>query len=77
MTDKRKALEPILTKVGKFFALLSSDNREEVATAAAMMNETLKKAGLDVHDYGNSPGLRGKRKSATSSPGCSPRMSTF
>jgi hypothetical protein len=50
MTDKRKALDPILEKVGKLFAMLSSDNRDEVANAAARMNEILKKAGLDLHD---------------------------
>jgi hypothetical protein len=50
MTDKRKALEPILEKVGKLFAQLSSDNREVVATAAAKMNDILKGAGLDLHD---------------------------
>src|SRR6267142_213424 len=30
--------------------MLSSDNREEVANAAARMNEILKGAGLDLHD---------------------------
>jgi hypothetical protein len=50
MTDKRKALEPILYKVGKLFAMLGSDNREEVANAVVKMNETLKGAGLDLHD---------------------------
>src|SRR6267378_7099674 len=50
MTDKRKALEPILEKVGKLFAMLGSDNRDEVATAAVKMNEILKNAGLDLHD---------------------------
>lgn len=50
MTDKRKALEPILAKVGKLFAMLSADNRDEVATAAAKMNDILKTAGLDLHD---------------------------
>lgn len=50
MTDKRKTLEPILEKVGKLFAMLASDNREEVANAAAKMNEVLKKEGLDLHD---------------------------
>jgi hypothetical protein len=50
VTDKRKALDPILEKVGKLFAMLGSDNREEVATAAARMNEILKNAGLDLHD---------------------------
>jgi hypothetical protein len=50
MTDKRKALEPILERVGKLFARLGSDNREEVATTVAIMNDTLKKAGLDLHD---------------------------
>jgi hypothetical protein len=50
MTDKRKALEPILEKVGKLFAMLSSGNRDEVANAAAKMNDILKEAGLDLHD---------------------------
>jgi len=50
MTDKRKALEPILEKIGKLFAMLGSDNREEVATAAVKMNGILKEAGLDLHD---------------------------
>ncbi|MHC2530585.1 hypothetical protein [Bradyrhizobium diazoefficiens] len=50
MIDKRKALEPILDKVGKLFAMLGSDNRDEVATAAAKMNSILKDAGLDLHD---------------------------
>jgi hypothetical protein len=48
--DKRKALEPILEKVGKLFAMLSSDNRDEVANAAAKMNDVLRGAGLDLHD---------------------------
>ena len=50
MTDKRKTLEPILEKVGKLFKMLGSENREEVANAAVKMNETLKNAGLDLHD---------------------------
>jgi hypothetical protein len=50
MTDKREALTPILEKVGKLFAMLGSDNREEVANAAAKMNDVLKNAGLDLHD---------------------------
>jgi hypothetical protein len=50
MTDKRKSLDPILEKVGKLFAMLGSDNRDEVATAAAKMQEILKNAGLDLHD---------------------------
>jgi negative regulator of replication initiation len=50
MTDKSKALEPILEKVGKFFALLSSDNPNEAANALAKMNAILKEAGLDLHD---------------------------
>jgi hypothetical protein len=50
MTDKRKALEPILEKVGKLFAMLSSDNRDEVANAVTKMNDILKAAGLNLHD---------------------------
>jgi hypothetical protein len=50
VADKRKALEPILERVGKLFAMLSSDNRDEVANAAAKMNDILKAAGLDLHD---------------------------
>src|SRR6267142_4751166 len=50
MTDKRKALEPILEKVGKFFALLGSDNPNEAANALAKMNDIVKKANLDLHD---------------------------
>src|SRR5258708_4726124 len=50
MSDKRNALEPILEKVGKFFALLGSENPNEAATALAKMNDILKKAGLDIHD---------------------------
>ncbi len=50
MTDKRKALEPILDKVEKLFGMLGSDNREEIATAATKMIDVLKKAGLDLHD---------------------------
>jgi hypothetical protein len=50
MTDKRKALEPVLEKVGKLFAMLGSDNRDEVATAAAKIKENLSKVGLDLHD---------------------------
>jgi putative DNA primase/helicase len=49
VADKR-ALAPILEKVGKLFAMLGSDNREEVANAAAKMNDILKAAGLDLHD---------------------------
>jgi hypothetical protein len=50
MTDKSKALQPIIEKVGKLFAMLGSDNREEIATAAVKMNKILKDAGLDLHD---------------------------
>lgn len=50
MTDKREALTPILETLGKLFAMLGSDNRDEVANAAAKMNAILKKAGLDLHD---------------------------
>jgi hypothetical protein len=50
VADKREALAPILETVGKLFAMLSSDNREEVANAAAKMNDILKAAGLDLHD---------------------------
>jgi hypothetical protein len=50
MNDKRQALESVLDKVGKLFAMLSSDNRDEAANAAAMMKEQLKKVGLDIHD---------------------------
>jgi hypothetical protein len=50
VTDKRKALEPILERVGKLFAMLGNDNREEVATAAAKIKEHLSKVGLDLHD---------------------------
>ncbi|MFL5239663.1 MAG: hypothetical protein ACJ8EL_19130, partial [Rhizomicrobium sp.] len=35
---------------GKLFAMLGSDNREEVANAAARMNGILRNAGLDLHD---------------------------
>jgi len=50
MSDKRQALESILDRVGKLFAMLSSDNRNEAANAATMMKEQLKKVGLDFRD---------------------------
>jgi hypothetical protein len=59
MTDKSKALQPIIEKVGKVFARLSSltsDNRDDavacndVLTSVVKMNDILKEAGLDVHD---------------------------
>src|SRR6266481_2213602 len=59
MTDKSKALQPILEKVGKMFTRLSSltsDNRDDAAacndvlTSVAKMNDILKSANLDLHD---------------------------
>jgi hypothetical protein len=50
MTDKRKALEPVLEKVGKLFAMLGSDNLGERTNALERMIGTLKNAGLDLHD---------------------------
>jgi len=50
MTDKAKALEPILKKVGKLFAMLGSDNLGERTNALEKMNAILKNAGLDLHD---------------------------
>lgn len=50
MIDKRKALEPVLDKVGKLFAMLSSDNPNESASALTKMREILKTADLDIHD---------------------------
>jgi hypothetical protein len=50
MTDKRHALEPVLEKVGKLFAMLGSDNPNEAETALAKVRDTLKGVGLDLHD---------------------------
>src|ERR1700682_5966631 len=50
MADKRKALEPILDKVGKCFAMLTSDNSDEASTALVKMKDILRAAGLDLHD---------------------------
>jgi hypothetical protein len=50
MTGKREALEPILEKVGKLFAMLGSDNPGERTNALEKMVGILKNAGLDLHD---------------------------
>jgi hypothetical protein len=50
VTDKRKALEPILEKISKLFAMLGSDNLGERTNALDRMVEILKNAGLDLHD---------------------------
>jgi putative DNA primase/helicase len=49
-TDKRKALEPILDKAEKLFALLGSDSPNESANALAKLKDILNKAGLDLLD---------------------------
>ena len=48
--DKRKALEAILTKLGKLLPHLGSENDGEALNAARSITALLKKNGLDWHD---------------------------